>query len=238
VTNGAKNLWRKVRSSPRSESIGTSPTPSTSSLNSVTTNSSNTNTGKSPSSGGLLSNLTSPRNAVRRRGSDPATSSTNSNSMTKQPDLPDVEEEALSRMQSAEAPINHHATSPGLSSQIMNWAKNQPSPDTESTTQHPRHASPPPRVEDVIPSQDEVHDAQGQGVQESIVEEMEIENRSDLEAGGALGLEKVDIKSETGDVQEWKHSQDWTSTHSHTNTNARRDPDVLGFDRKRFGPGN
>jgi hypothetical protein len=78
---------------------------------------------------------------------------------------------------------------------------------------------------------DEVHDSPGDGVQETIVEEMEMED--ELEGGGALGLEKVDIRSEAGDVPEWK--QDWTS--STTNTKARRDPEVLGFDTRRFGAG-
>jgi hypothetical protein len=237
VTNGAKNLWRKVRSSPRSENLGTSPTPSTSSINSAATNSCNNNSriGSSPSAGNsLLSNLTSPRVAMRRRGgSDPSAPLPNPNTMTKQPDLPDVEEEALSRMQSAEAPINHHSTSPGLSSQIMDWHKNQTSAVAEGEQHHPRHASPPPRVQDVVPSQDEVYDndSQGQGVQETIVEEMEMED--DLEGGGALGLEKVDIRSEAGDVPEWK--QDWTSSNSGAN---KRDSEVLGFDRRRFGAGN
>jgi hypothetical protein len=148
--------------------------------------------------------------------------------MTKQPDLPDVEEEALSRMQSAEMPINHHSTSPGLNSQIMDWHKSKSGLGNSEHSHHP--PSPPPRVEDVIPSQDEVHDSQGQGVQETIVEEMEMED--ELEGGGALGLEKVDIRSEAGDIPEWK--QDWTSP----NLNTRRDPDVLGFDRRRFGAGH
>jgi len=82
---------------------------------------------------------------------------------------------------------------------------------------------------------DEVQDSPGDGVQETIVEEMEMED--ELEGGGALGLEKVDIRSEAGDVPEWK--QDWTSsTTNSTNTKTRRDPDVLGFDTRRFGAGN
>jgi hypothetical protein len=234
VKDGAKNLWRKVRSSPRSENLGTSPTPSTSSINSAATNSSNNNSkiGSSPSAGNsLLSNLTSPRVAMRRRtGSDPSQPPNGSNTMTKQPDLPDVEEEALSRMQSAEAPIHQHSTSPGLSRQILSWHKQQTDQETAEGKHHP--PSPPPRVEDVIPSMDEVHDSPGDGVQETIVEEMEMED--ELEGGGALGLEKVDMRSEAGDVPEWK--QDWTS--STTNTKTRRDPEVLGFDTRRFGAGN
>lgn len=113
----------------------------------------------------------------------------------------------------------------------MNWHKNQTSTETAEGKHHP--PSPPPRVEDIVPSQDEVHDSQGQGVQETIVEEMEMEDDG-LERGGALGLEKVDIRSEAGEVQEWK--QDWSS--GNTDTRTRRDPDVLGFDRRRFGPGS
>ena len=233
VANGAKNLWRRVRSSPRSENLAASPTPSTSSINSAATNSSNNNSkiGSSPGAGNsLMSNLTSPRVAMRRRGgSDPSQIPTASNTMTKQPDLPDVEEEALSRMQSAEAPIQH-STSPGLSRQILSWHKNQTDQETAEGKHHP--PSPPPRVEDVVPSMDEVNDSPGDGVQETIVEEMEMDD--ELEGGGALGLEKVDIRSEAGDVPEWK--QEWKSTA--TNSNTRRDPDVLGFDTRRFGAGH
>ena len=166
----------------------------------------------------------------RRGGSDPSQIPTSSNTMTKQPDLPDVEEEALSRMQSAEAPIQH-STSPGLSRQILSWHKNQTERETAEGKHHP--PSPPPRVEDVVPSMDEVNDSPGDGVQETIVEEMEMDD--ELEGGGALGLEKVDIRSEAGDVPDWK--QDWTSNTT-TNTKTRRDPDVLGFDTRRFGAGH
>jgi hypothetical protein len=236
VKDSAKNLWRKVRSSPspRSENLGASPTPSTSSINSVNTNT-NSKTGSSPSTASnLLSNLTSPRMSIRRRGSDPGAALGNSNNAqtTKSPDLPDVEEEALSRMQSAEAPLV--ASSPGINAHVMDWQKNTRTPHvrtegeeagTEHTHTHEHGPpSPPPRVQDALPSQDEVHEGQGQGVQETIVEDMELEDDLD---GGALGLEKVDIRSEAGDEPDWKHKQVWNGN--------KRDSEVLGFDRRRFG---
>jgi hypothetical protein len=80
-------------------------------------------------------------------------------------------------------------------------------------------------VEDVLPSRDEVQEGH-QGVQESIAEELELEDDTH-QGGGALGLEKVDIRSEAGDIQEWK--QEWSG--------SKRDTAVLGFDRRRFGAG-
>lgn len=232
VKDSAKNLWRKVRSSPspKQENLGASPTPSTSSFNSVNTTT-NSKTGSSPSTASnLLSNLTSPRMSIRRRGSDPGAALNNSNSAqtTKTPALPDVEEEALSRMQSAEAPLV--GTSPGINAHVMDWQKNTRIPHTEEAGTGTEHThehgppSPPPRVQDVLPSQDEVHETQespGQSVQEAAVQSM------DLEEGGALGLEKVDIQSEAGDGPDWKHQQFWNGN--------KRDSEVLGFDRRRFG---
>jgi hypothetical protein len=157
---------------------------------------------------------------MRRRGSDPvnpAPGSGAATTTTKPPGLPDLEEETLSRMQSAEPPLH---TEGALG--IERGLAGSQHPDS-----HLAPPSPPPRVEDILPSTDEIKASQVKD------EEWRARNhqRHDMEGQddevGGLGLEKVDIRSEVGEVPEWK--EDWAS--------SKRDTAVLGFDRWEYGGG-
>jgi hypothetical protein len=103
--------------------------------------------------------------------------------------------------------------------------------DLSHPDSHIAPPSPPPRVQDVLPSTDEIkenHDSKlREGNEREARRTQNTEEREDT--GGALGLdlEKSNIRQEGEVVPEWK--QDWSS--------SKRDSAVLGFDRRRYGGG-
>lgn len=167
------------------------------------------------------------------------------------PDLPDVEEESLSRYQSAEMKLgsgtghhehHHHAVSLPTEKHLGDINEDekkpryvaidydtkeevevQPPPPSSSTSmssnkpqarrQHSL-SSPPPRVQDVLPSEDEIKEGHERELEGTLhehpeEEEEELDEQNDKESGyqggvGTLGLENVEIKSGPG----YDHLQD------------------------------
>ena len=82
-----------------------------------------------------------------------------------------------------------------------------PPPTSESEKSHqPRQSSPPPRVQDVLPSEDEIKEGRERELDDTLHEHPEEEEELDEEENeghqgggvGTLGLENVDIKSRGG----------------------------------------
>lgn len=216
------------------------------------------------------------------------------------PDLPDVEEESLSRYQSAEMKLgtdtntghhqhahHQHAVSLPTEKHLGNINEDEKKPryvaintDTQQEVEVPPSAlpsssgksqprrqhslsSPPPRVQDVLPSEDEIKEGHERELEDTLhehpEEEEELDEQEDNEDDdngyqggvGTLGLENVEIKSGPGfdhlqdhqrDSQPSQHSQPSHNPHAqpqpHGQSGKHRgghDTDVLGFDRSRFG---
>lgn len=213
--------------------------------------------------------LTSPRLSMRRRSDPGDAPSIPKEPAGKVPDLPKVEEESLSRRQSAEIQDTRsqsrsqaqEATSPGspTSAKYMDWGEKKPrlvsvnsdqdgmgdpipSPPSTSTPHGP--PSPPPRVQDILPSEDEVRETHEEDVLHEHPDELSLgDEHKDAEVG-TLGLENVGFQSDGGHTDTHKYTQEQAKVQAGSEVHGQasqegprrgRDSAVLGFDRSRFG---